>query len=72
MAAKTITVVCHDEKTYEVHLDLEGDPPRKAHGGMSLNHEHLVRELQQHGCSEDQINKAMQDLEGSRSATIYI
>lgn len=71
MAAKVLTVISHDEKTYEVHLELK-NPPRKAVGGQSLNEEHLRTELRQHGCVEAQINQALQQLEETRKTVIEV
>ena len=70
MPSKKVTVVGHDEQTYEVHLEMEGDPPRKATGGASLNLEHLTTELQQHGCSADHIAQLLRELENKRSASV--
>lgn len=66
---KKLTVLCNDRSTCEIHFEV-GDPPKRAVGRQSLDVERLRAELQQHGCSQEKITKAMQDLAIDRSAII--
>ncbi len=67
--AKKVTVTRNETLTYAVHLEL-GDPPRKLVGGLSLDLPRLRVELQQHGCSQDVVTRALAELEANGSVTI--
>ncbi len=63
VTSKKLVVVKHPTSTYEVHLEM-GDPPERHIGGQSLNEERLRTELGQHGCTENQISEAIDNLGG--------
>ncbi len=67
---KKLTVLRNESLTYAVHLEL-GDPPRKLVGGLSLDLSRLKVELEQHGCSEDTVAKALAELEASGSVILW-
>ena len=59
---KKVTVTRNESRTYAVHLEL-GNPPKRVAGGLSLDLARLKVELEQYGCSDDTVAKALADLE---------
>lgn len=66
---KKLVIVRNERSTFEVHGE-QDHPPEKFVGGQSLNLQRLKTELVQHGCSEESIVKALQEVESGRSASI--
>ncbi len=66
---KKLTVVRNETQTYAVHLEL-GNPPKKLVSGLSLDFPRLRVELEQHGCSQDTVAKALAELEASGSVVV--
>ena len=58
-----LNILRNERSTHEVHIESPGTPPKKSVGGLSLNKEQLEEELKHHGCSEQVILTALEDLE---------
>lgn len=68
---KKLTVRKNDGCTFEVHVEM-GNPPQSRAGGLSLNLDRLKTELWQHGCSDEVIAYAVQQVTEHGSATVSV
>jgi hypothetical protein len=69
--SKKLTVRLNETATYEVRIEME-NPTRNAFGGLSLDVDRLKIELKQHGCSEDLIVTALQEIDRHGSTTMSL
>ena len=66
-----LTVRLNERSTYEVHIE-QGNPPQNFTGGLSLDLDRLKTELGQHGCSQELIAEALQQVGQQGSATVSL
>jgi hypothetical protein len=69
--SKTIHVSPNPNRTYQVQVEIPSRSDRKA-AGQFLDDKRLQVELQQHGCTPEQIEKGLSQMKNEQSGSIDI
>ena len=69
--SKTIHVCPNANRTYQVHVELPSHSHRKA-AGQFLDDQRLQVELQQHGCTAEQIEQGFSQMKNELGGSIDI
>ncbi len=67
--SKTVHVVPNPNQTYQVQVELPSHAERQV-AGQFLDEQRLQVELQQHGCTPEQIEQGLQDIKNGPGRAI--